>query len=138
MIYERLKDFLVRGYALNEKRLQQLAHNLGELEQTVQRIQQAGDTDALQLNEAKGLLEIITHYTRSFVLLNQFDSHTLKPGELNEHITYEIAYPEAESAIEALKQGLIAQKEATVLFGNQKDGSFKGILGSIVQTFGGQ
>jgi hypothetical protein len=33
---QRLKDFLVRGYALNEKRLQQLAHNLGELEQTVQ------------------------------------------------------------------------------------------------------
>ena len=135
---QRLKDFLVRGYALNEKRLQQLAHNLSELEQTVQRIQQAGDTDALQINEAKGLLEIIAHYTRSFVLLNQFDSHSLESGDLNEHITYEIAYPEAESAIEALKQGLIAQKEATALFGNQKDGSFKGILGSIVQTFGGE
>ncbi|MDO8367575.1 MAG: virulence protein RhuM/Fic/DOC family protein [Saprospiraceae bacterium] len=135
---QRLKDFLVRGYALNEKRLQQLAHNLGELEQTVQRIQQAGDTDALQLNEAKGLLEIITHYTRSFVLLNQFDSHTLEPGDLNEHITYEIAYTEAESAIETLKQGLIVQKEATALFGNQKDESFKGILGNIVQTFDGE
>ncbi|MDO8368737.1 MAG: RhuM family protein [Saprospiraceae bacterium] len=45
---QRLKDYLVRGYALNKKRLQQLARNLGELEQTVQRIQQAGDTDALQ------------------------------------------------------------------------------------------
>ena len=92
---QRLKDYLVRGYALNEPRLQQLAHNLGELEQTVKRIQQAGEMDTLQLNEAKGLLEIITHYTRSFVLLNQFDSHTLEPGDLNEHITYEIAYPEA-------------------------------------------
>jgi len=135
---QRLKDYLVRGYALNEKRLQQLAHNLGELEQTVQRIQQAGSTDALQLNEAKGLLEIITQYTSSFVLLNQFDSHNLEPDDLNEHITYEIAYPEAESAIETLKQDLIIQKEATVLFGNQKDGSFKGILGNIVQTFDGE
>ncbi len=135
---QRLKDYLVRGYALNETRLQQLVRNLGELEQTVQRIQQAGETDALQLSEAKGLLEIITDYTRSFVLLNQFDSHSFEPGELNENITYEIAYEEAESAIVALKQGLIAQKEATALFGNQKDGSFKGLLGSIVQTFGGE
>ncbi len=135
---QRLKDFLVRGYALNETRLQQLARSLGELEQTVQRIQQAGETEALQLTEAKGLLEIITHYTRSFVLLSQFDSHNLEPGELNENITYEIAYEEAESAIVVLKQGLMAQKEATALFGNQKDGSFKGLLGTIVQTFGGE
>ncbi|HAD12396.1 MAG TPA: hypothetical protein DCF33_08150, partial [Saprospirales bacterium] len=63
---QRLKDFLVRGYVLNEARLQQLAHNLGELEQTVQRIQQVSNADALQLSEAKGLLEIITHYTSSF------------------------------------------------------------------------
>ncbi|MBL7797522.1 MAG: virulence protein RhuM/Fic/DOC family protein [Saprospiraceae bacterium] len=135
---QRLKDYLVRGYALNETRLQQLAHNLGELEQTVQRIRLAGDTEALQLTEARGLLEIIGHYTRSFVLLNQFDSHTLEPGEVNENITYEIAFEEAEAAIEELKLGLIAQKEATALFGNQKDGSFRGILGSIVQTFGGE
>ena len=101
-------------------------------------IRQSGDAETLQLIEAKGLLDIITHYTQSFVLLNQFDSHTLQPGAVDENITYEIQYDEAATAITELKNQLIAQKEATALFGNQKDDSFKGILGNIVQTFGGE
>jgi len=135
---QRLKDYLVRGYALNEKRLQQFAQNLQELEQTVSLIRQGGDADTLQLIEAKGLLDIIAHYTRSFVLLNHFDSNELQPEPVNEHITYEIQYDEAVTAISELKNQLMAQKEATGLFGNQKDDSFKGILGNIVQTFGGE
>lgn len=135
---QRLKDYLVRGYALNEKRLQQFAQNLQELEQTVSLIRQGGDAETLQLIEAKGLLDIIAHYTRSFVLLNRFDSNELQTEPVNEHITYEIQYDEAATAITELKNQLIAQKEATALFGNQKDDSFKGILGNIVQTFGGE
>lgn len=42
-------------------------------------IRQGGDADPLQLIEAKGLLDIIAHYTRSFVLLNRFDSNELQP-----------------------------------------------------------
>lgn len=134
----RLKDYLVRGYALNEKRLQLLSQSLNELEQTVQIIRQTGNTESLQLTEVQGLLDIITHYTQSFVLLNQFDSNELQTGQVDENITYEIQYDEAAAAIAELKQKLITQKEATALFGNQKDDSFKGILGNIVQTFGGE
>jgi death-on-curing family protein len=128
---QRLKDYLVKGYAVNQKRLDQL-------QQTLQLISQSGDIDNLQLKEAKGLLEIIQNYTQSFVLLNQYDSHNLKSIHLNENITYEIEYKEAFSAITELKKLLIAANEATELFGNLKDESFKGILGNIVQTFGGQ
>lgn len=134
----RLKDYLVRGYALNEKRLQLLSQSLNELEQTVQIIRQTGNTGGLNEIETKGLLDIITHYTQSFVLLNQFDSNELQTGQVDENITYEIKYDEAAAAIAELKQKLITQKEATALFGNQKDDSFKGILGNIVQTFGGE
>jgi len=134
----RLKDYLVRGYALNEKRLQLLSQSLNELEQTVQVIRQTGNTESLQLTEVQGLLDIITHYTQSFVLLNQFDSNELQTGQVDENITYEIQYDEAAAAIAELKLKLITQKEATALFGNQKDDSFKGILGNIVQTFGGE
>jgi death-on-curing family protein len=128
---QRLKDFLIKGYAINQKRLEQL-HKVIEV------INQSGKTDELQLNEAKGLLEILSHYTKSFVLLNQFDSSNLKIQELNENITYEINHAEAKAAIKELKNQLITKKEATELFGNSKDESFKGILGSIVQTFDGQ
>ena len=128
---QRLKDYLVKGYSINQKRLEQL-------EQVVKIVQQSGNNENLQLSEAKGLLEIISNYTQSFILLNQFDSSTLKEEQLNETITYEIKYQESKAAIEELKRQLIAKKEATKLFGNEKDESFGGILGNIVQTFEGQ
>jgi prophage maintenance system killer protein len=128
---QRLKDYLVQGYAINQKRLD-------ELGKMVQLITQSSSTDGLQLGEARGLLEILGNYTRSFVLLNQYDSHQLPDQAFNPNISYEIQYEEAKSAIAELKKRLMAQKEATELFGNEKDDSFSGILISIVQTFGGQ
>ena len=128
---QRLKDYLVKGYTINQKRLD-------ELGKMVQLIERSGNNENLQITEAKGLLEILSNYTTSFVLLNQYDSHSLLTEKLNENITYEIKYEEADDAITELKKQLIAKKEATVLFGNQKDDSFKGLLGNIVQTFGGE
>ena len=128
---QRLKEYLVKGYAINQKRLD-------ELGKMVQLIEQSGKVENLQLQEAKGLLEILGNYTKSFVLLNQYDSHSVQVGRLSENITYEIQYDEAKEAIAELKKQLIAKKEATELFGNEKDESFKSSLQSIVQTFGGQ
>ena len=128
---QRLKDYLAKGYAINQKRLD-------ELGRMVQLIEQSGKTETLQLQEAKGLLEILGNYTKSFVLLNQYDRHNLQAGRLSKNITYEIEYDEAISAVTELRKQLIAKKEATKLFGNEKDESFKSSLRSIVQTFGGQ
>jgi len=69
------------------------------------------------------LLEIISGYTQSFVLLNQFDSNKLSTDKLSGNITYEIQYKEAVEAITELKTQLIRKKEAGNLFGNQKDDS---------------
>lgn len=128
---QRLKDYLVNGYAINQKRLD-------ELGRMVQLIERSGKTETLQLQEAKGLLEILGNYTKSFVLLNQYDRNNLQTGRLRENITYEIEYDEAKSAVTELRKQLIEKKEATELFGNEKDESFKSSLRSIVQTFGGQ
>lgn len=128
---QRLKEYLIQGYTLNEKRLEQL-------KQTIQLIQQSGSTGELTSNEAKGLLDIIAHYTQSFILLNQFDSNSLPEEKLDENITYEITYAEAAKAITELKKQLIKKKEASSLFGNEKDGTFTGILNSVVQTFDGE
>ena len=89
---QRLKDFLVKGYAINQKRLEQL-------QQVVNIISQSGKNKELSASEVKGLLEIITNYTQSFILLNQFDSNKLPDKKLNENITYKIEYGEAVSAI---------------------------------------
>jgi death-on-curing family protein len=128
---QRLKNYLVQGYAINQKRLEQL-------QQVVNIIHQSGETKELSAVETKGLLDIITNYTQSFILLNQFDSNSLPEEQLNENISYEIGYADAIKAIEELKKQLIKKKEASTLFGNQKDKSFAGILNSIVQTFDGK
>ena len=128
---QRLKDHLVKGYTVNQKRLEQL-------QQTIQLIEKGGKTENLSISEAKGLLEIISNYTQSFILLNQFDSNNLSVEKLDEKITYEIKYKEAVAAIAELKKQLIKKKEASELFGREKDESFAGILGNVVQTFDGQ
>ncbi|MCW5913452.1 MAG: virulence protein RhuM/Fic/DOC family protein [Chitinophagaceae bacterium] len=128
---QRLKDYLVQGYAINQKRLDQL-------QQTIRLISKVGHSDTLQLSEAKGLLEIIDHYAQSFVLLNRFDSNSLEAGRLNQKLTYEIKYAEAKAAIAELKKQLKKKKEATNLFGNEKDNGFQSSLQSIVQTFDGK
>jgi hypothetical protein len=80
---QKLKEHMVQGYIMNSKRL-------NELGKVVQLLEQSGQTDALQLEEAKGLLQILTNYTRSFVLLNQYDSRAVKTGKLSENISYQI------------------------------------------------
>lgn len=135
---QRLKDHLIKGYTLNEKRLQQVVQNMQQLEQAVKVFRQIGDGDKLNESEAKGLLEIITNYTQSFILLNQFDSNSLPEAKLSENITYEIEYGEAVKAIAELKKQLVKKKEASALFANERDGAFAGILNTVVQTFGGE
>jgi len=135
---QRLKDFLVKGYALNEKRLGQVLQNMQELERAVKLIQQSGNSEQLSATEAKGLLEIITNYTQSFILLNQFDSNNLPDKKLNENITYEIEHEEAIKAIAELKKQLVKKKEASALFGNERDHGFESTLNSVVQTFNGE
>ena len=103
---QRLKAYLVEGYAINQKRLE-------ELGKVVQLIGQSEKKESLQLQEAKGLLEILSNYTKSFVLLNQYDSHNLQPDNLSENITYEIQYEEAKTAIAELKLSLIHISEPT-------------------------
>ncbi len=124
-----LNEHLTKGFTANQKRLEQL-------QKTIELI--ANNKDTNNLDEAKGLLEIIKNYNKSFILLNQFDSNSLNTEKLNENITYEIKFEEALKAIEKLKSQLMKKKAATELFGNRKDNGFEGILGNIVQSFDGE
>ena len=73
---QRLKNYLVKGFAVNEKRVKEYQENLIELQKTIKLIQNSVDLKSLSSTESKGFLDIITNYTNSFILLNQFDSAT--------------------------------------------------------------
>jgi prophage maintenance system killer protein len=132
-----LKDYLVQGYALNKQRLETQQENIKQLERTLTLFQQ-NLIEQASLPEARGLVSVIAGYTRTFVLLNQFDSERLPLGDFATKFLYEIREDEALAGIAALKADLIGRGEASALFGNQKDDSFAGILGNILQSFGGE
>lgn len=133
-----LRDHLVKGYTLNEKRLQENKQRLKELQEAVELVEKAKSTKALSVSETAGLLMVITEYTRSWLLLHQYDSGMLTTKELHRKILYRITKDEARKAISHLRKNLIARKEASELFGQEKErGVLKGILVSVEQTFGG-
>lgn len=135
---QTLKNHLVKGYTINEKRLQEQQENWKELEKTIDILKTTISNKQLSNKETQGLLEIISQYAKSFKLLNQFDNHSLKAKTSAKKLIYEINYKEAQMSIEQLKKDLIEKKETSNLFGRQKDESFKSILQSIVQTFDGK
>jgi prophage maintenance system killer protein/ribulose bisphosphate carboxylase small subunit len=133
----QIKKHLEQGYTLNEERLTQHQHRLKQLEHTLTLFQQNIVAQAT-LDEAKGLVNVIADYARTFVLLNQFDSERLPTTEFAREIRFELTYEQAREAINALLKILMQKGEATALVGNEKDDSFAGILGNIVQSFGGE
>ncbi|HET8838641.1 MAG TPA: RhuM family protein [Flavobacteriaceae bacterium] len=133
---KRLKDHLIKGYTINEELLQKQQQNLIELQSQMDMLNQKAMDEKKTLTE--GFLSIISKYSRSFELLSKYDSDSLSTENLNKNVIYTINYDDVKKAVAGLKKDLIEKGEAGKLFGNEKDDSFKGILGSISQTVFGE
>ena len=131
-----LKEYLINGYVLNQKQLQQ--KKLDELDKTIQLIKQGLEQETLGTTEAKGFVEIISNYAKSWALLQGYDEQSLGEVVQTREQKFILDYDETLEAIAELKQTFIAKGEATELFGNEKAGEFKGNLLNIYQSFGGE
>jgi len=131
-----IQKYLIDGYVLNKEKLQQ--QKLDELNNTIQLIKQGLENRELSTTEAKGFVEIVGNYAKSWALLQGYDEQSLQ--EVVEHTEqrFVLDYSEALEAIAELKRVLIHKGEATQLFGQEKAGEFKGNLLNIYQTFGGE
>jgi prophage maintenance system killer protein len=128
-----LKDYLVKGYAINELRLKEQAEQLTLLKQTVNLLGNVLKSKELTSNEATGLLKIITDYSYALDILDQYDHQQLViEGTIDQQL-FVATYEEASKAIKNLKDKFGGGS----LFGNEKDDSFKGSIGTIYQSFGG-
>ncbi len=127
-----LKEHILSGYTLNQKRLQE--KGLTEFEEAVALIKRTVETKALSNDESKGLLEVITTYASTWVLLQKYDQDAIKePKTRKAHKKFD--YDFCRKAIDQIKSELMKKKEATDLFGNERGEQFKGIVDSIHQTF---
>ncbi|QOY52191.1 virulence protein RhuM/Fic/DOC family protein [Candidatus Sulfurimonas baltica] len=130
-----LKEYLVKGYAINQKTVQE--SQLNELTETINLIKNSIEDKELRSDEAKGLLDIINRYAKSWAILQGYDENSLENIVGTEEVRFILDYDEAEAAISELKKELMKKGEATYLFGNEKANEFKGIIRNIYQTFSG-
>jgi prophage maintenance system killer protein len=131
-----LKDHLIKGYSINEKRLQEENERLAELQQTVNLMGRVIQGRELDKAEAAGLLNVITDYSYALSLLDQYDHQELKIHKTTRKKQFVITYEEARKAIDMLGKHTRKKGHPSGLFGKEKDKSFRGSLGAIYQTFG--
>ena len=115
-----LKDYILRGYAVNDKRINQL----GKIVQIMKRAENQLD--------AQQVLSVVESYSTALDILDGYDHQTLAKPRGN-RATYVLTYDECRSVID--KMTFVSDSN---LFGNEKDDSFKGSIGAIYQSFDGK
>lgn len=126
-----LKQYLIKGYAINER----MRHEqIGELRQLVGMLGRVHRNEALSTEESEALFEVVTDYTYALDTLDDYDYQRLSIGQTTKEEPFHATYENAMEQITRLK----SRFGGSALFGNEKDESFKSSIGQIYQTFGGQ
>ena len=126
-----LKQYLVKGYAINEDIRK---HQIAELRQLIQvlgrTIQQQ---PAKTTDESNALFDVVVDYTYALDTLDNYDYQRLHIAKTTKEEPFHATYDNAMHEIDMLRQKF----GGSVLFGNEKDESFKSSIGQIYQTFDG-
>ncbi len=128
-----LKDYLIKGYSINEQQLAQKNEQLKDLQQTVKLLGSVLNYKVLSNNESVGLLKIISDYAYALDVLDRYDYQSLEISDTSGKETYQLTYEEAISQISFAKK----EYGNSELFGLEKDQSFKSSVATIYQTFDG-
>lgn len=128
-----LKNHLIQGYSINQKRLQENQTKLKELQKTTRIIERLLLQKNLESPEATGLLQVILDYQKALHLLDEYDHQELQIKETTTQEKFRLTYEKARQELQHLKSHY-----TTGLFGLEKDQSFSGSIGAIYQTFDGK
>ena len=127
-----LKQYLIKGYAVNERIRKE---QIGELRQLVGMLGRTIQNQPLLSNdETNALFEVVTDYTYALDTLDNYDYERLTINKTTKEEPFHATYENAMEAIDGLREKF----GGSVLFGNEKDDSFKSSIGQIYQTFGGE
>ena len=127
-----LKEYLIKGYAVNERirkeQIGELRQLVGMLSRTIQ------GQPLLSTDETNALFEVVTDYTYALDTLDNYDYERLTIDKTTKEEPFHATYENAMEEIHLLRDKF----GGSVLFGNEKDDSFKSSIGQIYQTFGGE
>jgi prophage maintenance system killer protein len=128
-----LSEYLINGYALNERKLKDQNEQLKELQDSVKILGKVIEFNELTNDESTGLLKIISDYAYALDILDQYDYQNLEIKDTSGKETFQLTYDVA------MKQIMLAKKAYgnSDLFGHEKDNSFQSSVATIYQTYGG-
>lgn len=127
-----LKEYLVKGYAVNKALSEQRYTELKQLVAVLGRTVKA--QEALTSDDALNLMEVVSDYAYALDTLDKYDYQQLAVEQTTNEAKFHATYGGAMQAIEELK----AKFGGRQWFAHEKDDSFKSSIGQIYQTFGGQ
>ena len=126
-----LKQYLVKGYAINENIRK---HQIAELRQLIQVLGRAiQQQPAKTTDESNALFDVVVDYTYALDTLDNYDYQRLHIAKTTKEEPFHATYENAMHEIDMLRQKF----GGSVLFGNEKDDSFRSSIGQIYQTFDG-
>jgi prophage maintenance system killer protein len=128
-----LREHLVKGYTVDQKRL---AENAGELSKALELVRRSAGT-IQHLEEGRGLVDVISRYTQTFLWLQQYDEGRLAEPE-GQRGGWLMPLDEAQSALRELKTQLMDKGEATTLFAMDKGSGLASIWGALGQSAFGE
>ncbi|MCG2695578.1 virulence RhuM family protein [Candidatus Parcubacteria bacterium] len=131
-----LKNYLLQGYAVNEKRLLEANNKFNQLQETISFLQKKAKAKILQGQE-KEILNLLADYSKTLSLLEKYDKSKLK-AEAGKKAKFVLEYENCLNVILELKKNLISKKEAGDIFGNEVSYKFESIAKNLYQTFGGK
>ena len=126
-----LKDYLIKGYAINDKLRREQLSDLRQLVQIVGRTVQSKAVESE--DETQAIFDVVLDYTYALDTLDNYDYERLTVKETTPEERFHATYENAMQTIAALREKF----GGSTLFGNEKDDSFKSSIGQIYQTFGG-
>lgn len=124
---QRLKDYLIKGYAVNQQRL-------SLLQQSFKLIREAALSEDFSKSQVREIIDILSDYAMGLDILDGYDKQNLELGKVERNPVFQISYSEAKSAIEELR----IKFGGSSLFGREKDNSFQSSISTINQTFDGK
>ena len=127
-----LKQYLVKGYAVNERRVQEHYTELRQLVQILGRT--ISSQEQLSKQENQDLLDVVVDYTYALDTLDNYDYERLTIDRTTSEESFHATYEGAMKEIDRLREKFGGSR----WFGNEKDDSFKSSIGQIYQTFGGE
>lgn len=129
-----LREHLTRGFTLDRRRFEK---NAAELEAAMALVKKAAAGETLTADQGRGLVDVITRYTQTFLWLQRYDEGLLSTpsGELGGSLP---TLSEARVAIQQLKADLMCRGQASDLFGRERGDAFAAILGNLNQSIVGR